>query len=86
MLEPRMHFEAAVCGHAVLTRYAQALQREGFDRMETLRFITPEDMARLDIVVGHRRLLLNIINEYFKAAPSAGATTATRYCEHTGGV
>ena len=41
----------------VLARYASALRKEGFDSQDTFVFITIDDMARMELPPGVRRLL-----------------------------
>ena len=43
----------------ILRQYVVRLKDMGCDRLETLKFITPQDVANVNILVGHRCLLLN---------------------------
>ena len=47
----------------VLRSYAVRLKELGYDRIDTLKYINADDMASINMLVGHRRLLLNTIQK-----------------------
>ena len=47
----------------VLRSYAARLKELGYDRIDTLKYINADDMASINMLVGHRRLLVNTIQK-----------------------
>ena len=64
-------FQALLAANPVLQRYKGILMSEGFDTKETMRFFSVEDMARLNIAMGPRRLLQDAIGKLKHDASSS---------------
>ena len=46
-----------------LAAYEVPLRRDGWDTLQSLRLLTPDDMADMNILLGHRRLLVDALKD-----------------------
>ena len=63
VVSPCAAFGALMDKHPILRPYVNRFKELGYDRIETLKHIAVDDMAAMNMVVGHRRLLQNAIQE-----------------------
>ena len=47
----------------ILNQYSAKLKEMGYNRFETLQFIAPENIVAMNLLVGHRHLLVNAVKQ-----------------------
>jgi class 3 adenylate cyclase/tetratricopeptide (TPR) repeat protein len=61
-----------------LGRYAGTFAENGVDELSILRHLTDQDLAKLGVLLGHRRKMLAAIAELSRATPTAPESTANQ--------
>jgi hypothetical protein len=57
-----------------LERYARVFEENGVD-LDSLALLTESDLEKLGVLLGHRKKLLNAVDQRGRTAPDSPATT-----------